>query len=161
MKSQRIRHLTTAAVIGALYAALTLLSASLGLAIGPFEFRISEALTLLPVFTPSAVPGLFVGCAIANLLCGAALPDLIFGSLATLLGALGTRFFRKKKILPFLCPIAANTLVIPPILYFVYGFTQSGLPLLTLFFFIGESVSAGGFGYLLCRAIKPFEKHFK
>ncbi len=161
MKPHRIRHLTTAAVIGALYAALTLLSASMGLAIGPFEFRISEALTLLPVFTPAAIPGLFVGCLLANLLCGAALPDLIFGSLATLLGAWGTRLFRHRKILPYLCPIAANTLVIPPILYFVYGFTESGFWLLALSFFVGETVSAGGFGYLLCRAAKPLRKHLK
>ena len=68
MKSTRIRFLSTAAVIGALYTVLTLFSATFGLAIGPFEFRLSEALTILPVFTPAAVPGLFVGCLVANLL---------------------------------------------------------------------------------------------
>ena len=161
MKSNRIRFLSTAAAIGALYTVLTLFSVTFGLAVGHFEFRLSEALTILPVFTPAAVPGLFVGCLVANLLCGAAVPDLIFGSLASLLGALGTYLFRSKKILPYLSPIVANTVIIPPILYFVYGFTESGFLLLFLSFLVGEAVSAGGGGFLLRRALLPFQKHLK
>lgn len=159
--TKRTKYLTLAAVIGALYAALTLLSAVFGLAVGPFEFRISEALTILPVLTPAAVPGLFVGCLGANLLCGAALPDVIFGSLATLLGALGSYCTRKHPVLPYLCPIVSNAVVIPPILYHVYGFQESGFLLLFFSFVVGQSVSVGLFGYWFRRALAPIEKHLK
>lgn len=161
MKKNTTRHLTLSAVIAALFAALTLLSSALGLAIGPFELRFSEALCILPIFTPCAIPGLFIGCILANLLCGAVFLDIIFGSLATLLGAVGTYLLRKKKILPYLPPILANTLVVPPLLYFVYGFQSTALPMLYLSIFVGEVISAGVFGAILKKSLTPFQKILK
>ena len=161
MKANNIRQMTLSAIIAALFAALTLLSSFLGLAIGPFELRFSEALCILPVFTPAAIPGLFVGCILGNLLSGAMLLDVIFGSLATLLGALGTYLLRKKKFLPYLPPILANTFVVPPLLYYVYGFRSSALPFLFFSIFVGEVISAGIFGAILKKSLRPFADRLK
>ena len=95
MKNKKVLFLTQAAVIAALYVVLTELSNLFGLASSMIQVRFSEALTVLPFFTPAAVPGLFLGCIISNLLVNANIFDIIFGSLATLLGALGTMGFGK------------------------------------------------------------------
>ena len=97
---QRTIWTVQAGIIAALYLVLTLLAAGFDLASGAIQVRFSEALTILPYFTPAAVPGLAVGCLIANFVTGSALPDVVFGTLATLLGALGTRALRKHR---FLC----------------------------------------------------------
>ena len=161
MKSRSLATLTLGALIAALYAALTLVSASLGLAIGPFELRFSEALCILPVFFPAAVPGLTIGCLVANLLCGGVIWDLIFGTIATLLGALGTYVFRKKKFLPFVPPILANTLIVPPVLYFAYGFQESGIWFLFFSIFVGEALSAGVLGYFVKKALEKKKNLFQ
>ena len=103
------RSLCLSAVIGALYAALTLLLAPFSY--GPIQLRLSEALTLLPILLPQAVPGLFVGCLIANLYTGM-LTDIIFGSLATLLAAVGTYLLRKKPLLAAACPVVSNGVIV-------------------------------------------------
>lgn len=103
------RSLCVSAVIAALYAALTLLLAPLSF--GPLQLRLSEAMTLLPMILPQAIPGLFVGCLIANLYTGM-LTDIIFGSLATLLAAVGTYFLRRKPILSSACPVLANGVIV-------------------------------------------------
>ena len=103
------RSLCMSAVIAALYAALTLLLAPISY--GPIQLRLSEALTLLPMLLPQAVPGLFVGCLIANLYTGM-LTDIIFGSLATLVAAIGTYLLRKKPLLAAACLIVANGLIV-------------------------------------------------
>lgn len=103
------RSLCMSAVIAALYAALTLLLAPISY--GPIQLRLSEALTLLPILLPQAVPGLFVGCLIANLYTGM-LTDIIFGSLATLLAAIGTCLLRKKPILAAACPVVSNGVIV-------------------------------------------------
>ena len=103
------RSLCVSAVIAALYAALTLLLAPISY--GPIQLRMSEAMTLLPILLPQAVPGLFVGCLIANLYTGM-LTDIIFGSLATLLAAIGTYLLRKKPVLAAACPVAANAVIV-------------------------------------------------
>ena len=103
------RSLCLSAVIGALYAALTLLLAPISY--GPIQLRLSEALTLLPMVLPQAVPGLFVGCLIANLYTGM-LTDIIFGSLATLIAAIGTYLLRKKPLLAAACPVVSNGLIV-------------------------------------------------
>ena len=103
------RSLCLSAVIGALYAALTLLLAPISY--GPIQLRLSEALTLLPMLLPQAVPGLFVGCLIANLYTGM-LTDIIFGSLATLLAAVGTYLLRKKPLLAAACPVVSNGVIV-------------------------------------------------
>ena len=103
------RSLCLSAVIAALYAALTLLLAPISY--GPIQLRLSEALTVLPILLPQAVPGLFVGCLIANLYTGM-LTDILFGSLATLLAAIGTYLLRKKPVLAAACPVVSNGVIV-------------------------------------------------
>ncbi len=146
------------AAIAALYVVLTLISNIFGLASGVVQVRISEALTVLPFFTPAAIPGLFVGCIISNLLAGSAVWDVVFGSIATLIGAAGTYLLRKKtKWLAPLPPIAANTLIVPFILAFAYGAEES-IPFLMLTVGAGEIISCGVLGLILLKAL---EKHAK
>lgn len=148
------RFITEGALIAALYIALTFLSRAVGLDSGAIQLRLSEALTVLPVFTSAAVPGLFVGCLLANLLTGCAVWDIVFGAVATLLGAVGTRIFTKnKKRLAPLCPIITNTAIIPVILKTVYG-TKMAYPVLCLAIFIGELISCGILGQALIGIIE-------
>lgn len=161
MKRNTTRDLTVGALIAALFVALTALSSTLGLAIGPFELRLSEALCVLPALTPAAIPALFVGCVLSNLLCGGILLDVIFGSLATLAGAVGTFLLRKRPILSLVPPIVANTVVVPPLLYFAYGFREVALPLLFFSIFVGELLSAGVLGYFVRKCLSPLWKTIK
>lgn len=161
MKSKKTLFLTQAALIAALYVALNVLSASLGIAFGPVQLRFAEALCILPVFTPAAIPGLFVGCILANLLGGAIPLDVVFGSLATLIGAVGTYALRKRPLLSFIPPIAANTVIVPLLLYYAYGFREPALPLLFVSIFIGELLSVGFLGFLLKKCLHPFRNQLK
>ena len=142
-----------AATIGAIYVVLTLLFAPLSY--GEVQVRFSEALTILPYFTPAAIPGLFVGCILSNLLGGAIPVDIIFGSIATLLGALGTYFLRKKKFVYTLPPVIANIIIVPLVLRYGYGFTTiyKGVDISLLFnavtVGIGEIISICVLGSLL------------
>ena len=95
-KGMSVRFLTQGAVIAAIYVALVMIFNYCSF--GPVQFRIAEALTILPYFTPAAIPGLFIGCIIANILGGAILWDVVFGSIATLIGAIGTYLLRKSII---------------------------------------------------------------
>lgn len=116
------KGLCQAAAIAALYAVLTIALQPISFgANGAMQLRVSEALTLLPVVTPTAVPGLFVGCLAANLLCGAPLPDIIFGSLATLLAAIATRRLRKNVYLAALAPVISNGVIVGIMLSVVYA----------------------------------------
>lgn len=157
MKRTKSRFIAEGAVIAALYVILTYVSMALGLDKMAVQLRFSEALTVLPLFTPAAVPGLFIGCLTANLLTGCALPDIIFGSLATLIAAAVTS---KMKKTPFLAPlpaIVANTVVVPPIVAFVYH-VEMALPLIYLTVFLGEVLSAGVLGTLLQNTLKKHRK---
>lgn len=146
--NKRVVLVTHGAMIAALYIALTYLANAFGLASGAIQVRLSEALTVLPFFTPAAVPGLFIGCIISNLLTGCVALDTVFGSLATLLGALGTRYLAKKRLLAPVFPILANTAVIPFLLRYVYGIPGSlGYFFLTVF--VGEVISCGILGSIL------------
>lgn len=148
------RFLTEGALIAALYIALTFLSRAVGLDSGAVQLRLSEALTVLPVFTSAAVPGLFVGCLLANTLTGCAVWDVVFGAAATLLGAFGTRLFaQKKRRLAPIFPIITNTAIVPVILKTVYG-TKMAYPLLCLAIFIGELISCGILGQALIGIIE-------
>jgi len=113
------RSLCLSAVIAALYAALTLMLPVMSY--GAVQCRLSEALTLLPMLFPQAVPGLVVGCIVANLLSPLAVWDVIFGSLATLLAAIGTRMLRQNKVLAALCPIVSNGVIVGAMLAILYG----------------------------------------
>ena len=114
---EKTLQLTRAALIAALYVILTFLAQLFGLASGAIQFRLSEALTCMPLFYKEAVPGLWIGCILANILTGCALWDIVFGSLATLLGALGTYYIgRKKPALGPVFPILSNMLIVPAVL---------------------------------------------
>ena len=151
-RNKHVLRLAQAAMIAALYIVLTFIANLLGIASGAVQIRFSEALTILPYFTVSAVPGLTVGCLLANILTGCALPDIIFGTLATLLGAIFTRLLRKYKWLSPVPPILANALIIPPVLYFAYGIKPIWLSLATVT--AGEVISCGVLGMLLLFALQ-------
>ena len=114
-----VRSLAVGGIVAALYTALTLLFAPISFS--QIQFRISEALTLLPALSSSSVPGLFIGCLVSNLITGQPWQDVLFGSLATLAAAMLTRRFRRNIWLAALMPVAVNALVIGLMLYFVYG----------------------------------------
>lgn len=151
---EKIRFVAQSAMIAALYVILTYLANLLGIASGVIQVRFSEALTILPYFTAAAIPGLYIGCLLANFLTGAAFWDIIFGSLATLIGAMFTYVLRKKdeKLAP-IPPILSNTIIIPPILKIVYG-VPDAMPFLYLTVFIGEVISCGILGLIFLYAIQ-------
>ena len=124
MKKNTTKMVAFGGLIAALYVVLTMLAAALGLASGAIQVRLSEALTILPVFTGAAVPGLTVGCVLANLITGCAPWDVVFGSLATLLGAIGTRLLRKKLLVAWIPPVISNMAIVPVVLMKVYGVTD-------------------------------------
>ena len=159
MKNNKAIFITRAAAVAALYTVLTLTAGAFGLANGAIQLRISEALTILPYFTPAAIPGLFVGCIISNILTGCVIWDIIFGSLATLIGAIGTYYLGHKvsKWLSPVPPILANTLITPFVLTFAYG-AEEGIPFLMLTVGAGEVLSCGVLGLVLLNAIEPIKK---
>ena len=151
--SKSVRYLTHAAIIAALYVVLTHLSNAFGLASGVIQLRISEALTILPLFTHAAIPGLAVGCLIANLTTGCVFWDIVGGTIATLLGALGTHYISRSKWTGPIWPILANTIIVPFVLLFAYQVPGS------YFYFaltvgIGEILSCGMLGILLAFALE-------
>lgn len=152
MRNQKTIKLVQAAVIAALYVVLTMLANALGLANYAIQVRFSEALTVLPFFTPAAVPGLFVGCLLSNMITGCAPWDVVFGSLATLVGALGTWALRKHKWLAPLPPIVANIIVVPLVLSYVYKL-EGSLIYFAITVGIGEMFSCGLLGMTLLFAL--------
>lgn len=151
---KRVTFITHAAIIAALYVLLTLIANALGLANFAIQVRFSEALTILPLFTPAAIPGLYVGCLLSNILTGCIAWDILFGPVATLLGALGTYLLRKKHpILGTLPPIAANTLIVPYVLAYAYKF-EGSIPYFMATVGIGEIISCGILGYLVYLTLK-------
>ena len=146
--------LTQGAAIAAIYIVLTLIFAPISF--GPVQFRISEALCVLPFFTPAAIPGLFIGCLLSNLLCGAAPLDIVFGSLATLIGAAGSYGLRGNKWLVCLPPIAANTAIIPWVLRFAYG-SPDLIPVAMVTVGIGEILAIGVLGNILLLALERYK----
>ena len=155
MRNKNINFLTQAAMIAAIYVVLTCVFAPFSF--GEVQVRIAEALTILPVFTPAAIPGLFVGCLVGNILGGAILPDIIFGSLATLIGAFFTYQLRdKNKFLAPLPPIAANTIVVPFVLRYGYGVALP-IPFMMLTVGFGEVLSCGVLGMVMYFALKKYK----
>lgn len=155
MKNKNVLFITQAAMIAAIYVVLTLAISAFGLASGAIQVRISEALTILPFFTPAAIPGLFIGCLISNTVTGCALLDIIFGSIATLLGALGTYALRKFKWAAPIPPILANTIIVPFVLQYVYEL-PGGIPFFMLTVGAGEVISCGILGMILLFALNRY-----
>ncbi len=160
MNKNKALRLTQAAVTAALYVLLSALSQSVGFCNGIVQCRLSEVLTVLPALFPATVSGLAIGCFLTNLLTGSAIWDILFGTLATLIGALGTMFIGRlfsdrKRLLPILAavpPILANTAVIPPMLVYLCG-AEALLPFLFFSIFAGEFISCGILGFLLLRIL--------
>lgn len=120
MKNQnQVKFMVSAAVIAAIYVVLTMVTAPISF--GVIQFRISEILCVLPMFTLAGVPGVFIGCLLGNMLSGAAVLDVVFGSLASLIGAYGTYKLRANKYMAVLPPIIANAVIIPFVLRYAYG----------------------------------------
>lgn len=159
MNHRKVLYLTQAAVIAALYVVLTLLAAAFGLDHYAIQLRFSEALTILPFFIPAAIPGLYVGCLLSNILTGCIFWDILFGPVATLLGAAGTWLLRgKSEWLAPLPPILANTVIVPFVLAFAYRF-EGSIPYFMLTVGIGEALSCGVLGMLLLKILKKYQKH--
>lgn len=160
-QKNKIRGVAFASIIAALYVVLTYLAAVLGISSGVIQIRFSEALTILPVFSPYAIYGLFVGCMLANILTGCAFWDIVFGSIATLAGALGTYFLRRYKILPYIPPVAANALTVPPVLMYVYG-ANGSLPYFFFTVLTGEIISCCILGFLMKKSLikRNIEQYF-
>lgn len=155
MKKSNTAFLSQAAMIAAVYVVLTYVFAPFSF--GEIQVRIAEALTILPLFTPAAVPGLFIGCLIGNILGGAILPDIIFGSIATLIGAFGTYLLRNHlPVFAPLPPILANTVIVPFILHFGYGIALP-IPFLMLTIGVGEILSCGVLGIILYIALRKYK----
>ena len=140
--NKKTLFMVKAALIGALYTVLTLLSASMGLAYGGLQFRFSEALTLLPIFTSAAIPGLTVGCVVSNIFSSVTPLDTVIGSLATLLAAICTRKTRHITIkgipvVSMLFPVLFNAVFIGAEIAFFSG-EQVFLPV-----FLTNALSVG------------------
>ena len=162
-KKSNIMSLVTAAMIAALYVVLSFAIRLLGLDSGAIQVRISEALTILPYFTAAAIPGLTIGCLLFNLLSGAAVLDVIFGTLATLLGAVVSYFLgkgaKKVSMLKYLVPvppILANAFIVPWVLKTAYGLTDAYWYLVATVG-IGEIISCGILGMVLMYALMPIK----
>ena len=146
--------LTQAAIIAALYIVLTFFANALGLANYAVQIRFSESLTILPYFTKAAIPGLFIGCLLSNIMTGCALPDIILGSLATLLGGIITYFLRKYKWAAPIGPIVSNALIVPFVLLYAYGIKPLWFSFVTVT--IGEIISCGVLGMLLLKTLDKY-----
>ena len=154
MKKSQTLFLTQAAMIATIYVVLTGIAAGFDLANGAIQVRFSEALTVLPFFTPAAVPGLTIGCLLSNILFSGNIFDIIFGTLATLLGAVGTRMLRKSRWLCSIPPIISNALIIPPVLTFAYHI-PGGIPFQMLTVGAGEVICCLVFGQILISTLMP------
>ena len=146
-RNTNILRITYGAVIAAIYVVLTVIFAPISF--GPMQVRIAEMMMILPMFTPAAVPGLFIGCIIANMLGGAIALDVIFGSLATLIGAWGGYLLRRNRWLVPIPPIISNALIVPFVLKYGYGFTEIPLPLMMVYIAIGEIIGCYILGEIL------------
>ena len=149
--SQSTGSLTRGAIIAALYAAITLLFEPISY--GEIQFRLSVALTLLPVLLPEAVPALAIGCLLSNILGGAMIFDIIFGTLATLLAALCTRALRKNVLLASAMPVLFNGVIVGAVVHYCYA-PMVALPLCMLFVAVGEAASCMLVGPIVLRAVK-------
>lgn len=147
-------------VIAALYAALSAVGAVFGLTYGPIQLRFSEALTVLPYLFPEAVPGLFLGCLVANILSPYGLADMVVGALATLLAAALSRRCRSRYLAP-LPPVLVNAVAIGALL----AWQQTGMAggFMAAFWYHACSVAVSqalvcyGLGLLLLRQVEKLK----
>lgn len=157
MKENKVTFLTQAALIAAVYVVLCIVFAPISY--GEIQVRVAEALVILPFFTPAAIPGLFIGCFLSNMIGGSVLVDMVFGSLATLIGAAGSWYLRRSRILVLLPPIIANTLIVPFVLRYGYG-VPLPIPFLMLTVGIGEVIAVGVLGTGLLNVLVRYRRIF-
>ena len=163
MNKKKIRYIVEGALIAALYAGLTYLVGVFNLAYGPIQFRVSEMLTILPIFTPAAIPGLTIGCFIANIMSFNPI-DMVFGTVASLLSALGTYYLRKIKFkgipwLALLPPVLINAVIVGleiAIFFTEGGATVWGFAMSALTVGIGQFVVCYGLGVPLYMVLRKY-----
>lgn len=161
MNKKRTMFVVKAGVIAAVYVVLTLISAAFGLSSGVIQVRISEAMSFLPFITPAAIPGLTIGCLISNTLANGVPLDIFFGSLATLLGAIGawalSKAFKKRQylgmILATLPNVITNVLIIPWVLRIAYG-APDAIWFMMITVGIGEIVACVILGTVIIASLK-------
>lgn len=155
MKNKKVLFIAQAAMIAAIYVVLTLIFAPFSY--GNIQVRVSEALTILPFFTPAAIPGLFVGCLLSNIIGGSIILDVVFGSLATLVAAVMSYRLRNNKYLVALPPIIVNALVVPFVLFYGYQ-VNLPIPLMMLTVGIGQVISCGFMGTILLKVLNQYTR---
>lgn len=156
MKTKKVNFMTQAAAIAAIYVILTFISNAFGLASNVIQVRLSEALTVLPYFTSAAIPGVSIGCLLSNILIGSSLMDIICGTIATLIGAVGSYLLRKHKFLVPVPPILANVIIVPWVLRISYGL-QDAIPYMMLTVGIGEVISCGILGIIVIFTLEKYK----
>lgn len=145
-----------AAIIAAIYTVLVLIFSFSSF--GPIQFRIAETLTILPYFTPAAIPGVTIGCFLSAIITGADILDIVFGSLATLIAALMSYGLRRHKFLVPIPPIVVNAIVIPFVLRYAYGEAQP-VHFMMLTVGAGQFVAAGVLGLVLLFGLDKIKHH--
>ncbi|MBQ9592688.1 MAG: QueT transporter family protein [Lachnospiraceae bacterium] len=156
-KTFTTRFIAQAGIIAAIYVALVLLFAPISFNV--IQFRIAEALAILPYFTPAGIPGVTIGCLIGNLIGMGEPLDIIFGTLATLIGAFGSYALRRNKWLVPIPPILSNTIIIPWVLRFAYG-VPDAIPYLMLTVGIGEVLAIYVLGMILLLTLERLPKKY-
>ncbi len=154
--AKTIRNIAYASMIAAIYAVLVLIFQPLSF--GMVQVRVAEMLTILPVFTPAAIPGLAAGCFLSNILSGAEVFDVIFGTFATLIGACGTYLLREKKYMCVLPPIVSNAVIIPFVIRFAYGSDQP-IIIIAAVILAGEVLSCGVLGMAFRKVFEKYRKY--
>ena len=154
MKNKKTLFITHAAIIAAIYTVLVLIFSFSSF--GPIQFRVAEALTILPYFTPAAIPGVTIGCFLSAVLTGADILDIIFGSLATLVAAILSYLLRRNKFLVPIPPIVVNAIVIPFVLRAAYGEAQP-IPIMMLTVGAGQLFAAGILGIVLLLGLEKLK----
>ena len=147
MQRNSTRYIVFGGLIVALYTVMTLISQAFGLASGVIQVRLSESLCMRPCATTSALPGLTIGCLISNLILGSPWEDIVFGTLATLIGAVGTWMMRKKAIWSWIPPVVSNAIIVPLVLIYAYHVPDA-------WWFLVLTVGAGEL--IACGLIGPY-----
>ena len=153
----KTKKICIAAAVAALYVAFTFLANALGLANGVIQLRISEMLCVLPIFLPSSIVGVTLGCFLSNLILSGTWLDIVIGPIATLIGALGTYALRKWKWIAPMPAVISNAIIIPFVLAYGYGMEEA-IPLMMLTVGLGELISVYGFGsYFIAKGKRIFK----
>jgi len=155
------KQLAQGALIAALYAVLTLIPPLNSISYGPVQVRVSEALTVLPILTPVAIPALFLGCLVANILGPVGLYDILFGPLFTLIAAYGTYRLRKNTFLALSSPVLVNAFGVSlylPLIFkppAIFGLSPYWASVLTVG--AGEVIAVFVLGYPLLKALRRLD----